>query len=63
MFGFGMPELVIILMIVMVMFGASRLPELGSSLGKSIKNFKKSVEDPGDIEVQARVEGAGNGEG
>lgn len=56
MFGFGMPELVIIFLIVMVVFGAGKLPQLGSSLGKSITNFKKSLNDKDDIEVVARVE-------
>ena len=43
MFGIGMPELIIILIILLIVFGASRLPEIGSGLGKGIKNFKKSV--------------------
>jgi sec-independent protein translocase protein TatA len=43
MFGIGMPELIIILIILLVVFGASRLPEIGAGLGKGIKNFKKSV--------------------
>jgi len=46
MFGIGMPELVIILLIIMLIFGAGKLPELGNSLGKAIKGFKKAVEDP-----------------
>lgn len=41
-----MPELVIILLIIMLIFGAGKLPELGNSLGKAIKGFKKAVEDP-----------------
>lgn len=45
MFGIGMPELLIILVILLVIFGASRLPEIGSGLGKGIKNFKKSLSD------------------
>lgn len=43
MFGIGMPELIIILVILLVIFGASRLPEIGAGLGKGIRNFKKSV--------------------
>lgn len=43
MFGFGVPELVIILVIVMVVFGAGRLPEIAGALGKSLTNFKKEV--------------------
>ncbi|VAX18292.1 Twin-arginine translocation protein TatA [hydrothermal vent metagenome] len=45
MFGIGMPELIIILVILLIVFGASRLPEIGSGLGRGIKNFKKSVTD------------------
>ena len=44
MFGFGMPELIVILVIVLVVFGAGRLPEIGSAFGKSIKNFKSATE-------------------
>ncbi len=43
MFGIGMPELIIILLILLIVFGASRLPEIGSGLGKGIKNFRKSM--------------------
>jgi len=45
MFGFGMPEMLIILAIVVVIFGAGKLPEIGSALGKSITNFKKATSD------------------
>jgi len=44
--GFGMMELIIILIIAMIFFGPGKLPELGSSIGKAIKGFKKSMEDP-----------------
>jgi sec-independent protein translocase protein TatA len=46
MFGIGMPELVIIMIIVMLIFGAGKLPELGNSLGQAIRGFKKAVEEP-----------------
>jgi sec-independent protein translocase protein TatA len=59
MFGFGMPELVVILVIVMVVFGASRLPELGNAMGKSIKNFKRSVDGKDEIEINAKIENEG----
>lgn len=45
MFGLGTTELIIILLIVLVVFGAKRLPEIGAGLGKGIQNFKKSVKD------------------
>ncbi|MBW1649506.1 MAG: twin-arginine translocase TatA/TatE family subunit [Deltaproteobacteria bacterium] len=46
MFGIGMPELLIILVIIMIIFGAGKLPEIGAGLGKGIKNFKKATSDP-----------------
>ena len=45
MFGLGPMELTIILVIILIIFGAGRLPEIGSGIGKGIKNFKKSVND------------------
>ena len=43
MFGIGMPELLIIGVIVLVIFGVGKLPQIGSALGKGIHDFKKSV--------------------
>ena len=40
---FGLPEMVIILLVIMLIFGAKRLPEIGSSLGRSIRTFKSAV--------------------
>lgn len=51
MFGLGMPELVIILVIVFLIFGASRLPEMGKGIGQAIRNFKKSMNEPDEIDV------------
>jgi sec-independent protein translocase protein TatA len=48
MFGIGIPELLIILVIILIIFGVGKLPEIGSALGKGIKNFKKSVSDNND---------------
>ena len=43
MFRLGLPELVILLIIVFFLFGAKRLPEMGKGIGEGIKNFKKSI--------------------
>jgi sec-independent protein translocase protein TatA len=45
MFGLGYQELLIILVIVLILFGANRLPELARSLGTSVKEFKKGVNE------------------
>ncbi len=50
--AFGMRELIIILVIALVIFGAKRLPEIGKALGKAIREFKKSVK-----EIEGGVEG------
>ena len=45
MMGIGFPELMIILVIIMIIFGAGKLPEIGSAFGRSIKNFKTSMKE------------------
>jgi sec-independent protein translocase protein TatA len=42
--GLGMPELLVILVIVLIIFGANKLPQIGEGLGKGIRNFKKGVQ-------------------
>jgi len=51
MFGIGFPELIVILIIVLVLFGANKLPEIGAGMGKAIKNFKKATSEPDEIDV------------
>lgn len=47
----GMGELVVILLIVLLVFGASRLPQLGESLGKAVKGLKRGLASDDDIDV------------
>lgn len=51
MFGLGFGELVVLLVIVLIIFGAGRLPELGESLGRGIRNFRKQLRMPDEIDV------------
>lgn len=51
MFGLGAGELFLILVIVLIVFGVGKLPELGSGLGEGIKNFKKGVRDGNSLDV------------
>jgi sec-independent protein translocase protein TatA len=51
MFGFGIGELLVVLVIVLVVFGAGRLPEVMGSLGKGVQAFKKGLREPPEIDV------------
>jgi len=46
--GVGMPELLVVLVIVLIIFGAGKLPQIGEGLGKGIRNFKKATNDSVD---------------
>jgi len=54
MFGIGMPELIIILVIIMIIFGAGKLPEIGAGIGKGIKNFKKATNEVENEETETK---------
>lgn len=63
MFGLGVGELVIILVIVLIVFGAGKLPEIGEGLGKGIGSFRKAIKTPDEIDVTPEQKsGEGPGE-
>jgi len=47
----GIGELLVILVIIMIVFGAGRLPEIGEGLGRGIRNFRKTVKEPDAIDI------------
>lgn len=51
MFGLGTTELIIILVLVLIIFGAGRLPDIGNALGRGIRNFKKAVDSNDEIDI------------
>lgn len=60
MFGLGIPELIVILVVALLFFGPGRLPEIGGALGKGIRDFRKAFEGSDEKE---KIEGdQGNGE-
>jgi len=60
MFGsIGFTELILILFIVLIIFGAGKLPQLGEGIGKAIKGFKKSVHEAEAIEAEAQAQAQG----
>ena len=49
--GIGPTELIIVLFIILIVFGAGKLPEIGGALGKGIKSFKKASQEPDEIDI------------
>jgi sec-independent protein translocase protein TatA len=56
--GIGVWELLLVLVIVLVVFGANKLPEIGGGIGRAIKNFKKASNEPEEIDVTPKDNGA-----
>ena len=52
--GIGMPELLVILVIVLIIFGANKLPQIGEGLGKGIRDFKKGIKDKEEINITSK---------
>lgn len=63
MFGLGVTELILILVVVLIVFGAGRLPELGDGIGRGIRNFRKSVRMPDEIDVTPTKDDDGDAAG
>lgn len=59
--GLGMPELIVILLIVVMVFGASRLPQIGEGLGKGIQALKRGLKSDDDIDVTRAEKRVGEG--
>jgi len=49
--GLGFPELMVVLVIVIVLFGANRLPQIGKGIGEGIRNFKHGFKEPPEIDI------------
>lgn len=55
MFSLGLPELLVILVIILIIFGAGKLPEIGAGMGKAIRNFRSATKDS-DKKAEAEIE-------
>ena len=56
MFGIGTQEILVILVIVLVVFGAKRLPEIGGGLGRAIRNFRQAASEPDEIDITTKAD-------
>ena len=62
MFGLGIGELVVILIIVLIIFGAGKLPEIGEGLGRGIRNFRKQIKTPDEIDITPKKDETRDGQ-
>ncbi len=53
--GIGIQELLVIFFIVLLIFGARKLPEIGAGMGKAIRNFKKATNEPEEIDISSKI--------
>ena len=60
MFGIGIYELLIILVIILIIFGVGKLPEIGGAFGRGIKSFKKAIHEPDEIDVTPHTKQKGD---
>lgn len=51
MFGIGTQELLLILLVVVIIFGARKLPEIGAGMGRAIRNFRQAASEPDEIDI------------
>ncbi len=56
MFGLGMPELLVVMVIILLVFGAGKLPEIGGAIGKGIRGFKTSLAEPEKVHTVRKDE-------
>ena len=55
MFSIGPNQILLILLIVLLIFGAKKLPEIGGGLGRAIRNFRRASSEPDEIDITAQV--------
>ncbi len=60
MFGFGTQEILVILVIALVIFGANKLPEIGNGLGRAIRNFKRASSEPAEVDITPKDSKSGD---
>lgn len=62
MFGLGAQEILLILVVVLVIFGAKKLPEIGGGLGRAIRNFRRAASEPDEVDITPNKDAKNNDE-